>query len=298
MRLLYCFIVNKVSGNRRALKIWHQVEKMLQEKNIYYCVRFTEQSKHATSLVQELINKKKATVIVAVGGDGTIHEVVNGLVGTNIPLGIIPAGSGNDFSRGLGIPLKPNKALERILKEKPKIVDIGYVNSTYFCTVAGIGFDGEVAQTTNVSIHKKLLNFIRMGQISYIISAVKVLFHYKPMDISLVIDKKLYKIPNVWLIAVANLPFYGGGLVICPEAESNDGLFDICIVQGMSKWEFLRIFPLVFKGNHTSSPSIKIIKGKELDIYSATPLLVHGDGEMIDQTPVRIKIEQSALYVI
>lgn len=298
MRCLYCFIVNKVSGNGKALKVWYQIEKKLQEKNVYYCVHFTQKPKHATLLVQELINKEKVTVIVVVGGDGTIHEVINGLVGTNTPLGIIPAGSGNDFSRGLGIPLKHDKALERILSGKPKIIDIGYVNSTYFGTVSGIGFDGEVAQTTNISIYKKLLNFVRMGQISYIISAINVLFRYKPMDISLMIDQKLYEIPKVWLIAVANLPFYGGGLAICPKAESNDGLFDICIVQGMSKWEFIRVFPLVFKGNHTSSPSIQIIKGKELEIYSSTPMLVHGDGEMIGQTPARIRIEPSALYVI
>ncbi|WP_419146679.1 diacylglycerol/lipid kinase family protein [Priestia endophytica] len=295
---MYCFIVNKVSGNGRSLKVWYQIEKKLQERNVYYCVHFTQKPKHATLLVQELIKKEKVTVIVAVGGDGTIHEVINGLVGTNIPLGIIPAGSGNDVSRGLGIPLKYDKALGRILSGKPKVIDIGFVNSTYFCTVAGIGFDGEVAQKANVSIYKKLLNLVRMGQISYIISAINVLFHYKPKDISIMIDKKLYKIPKVWLIAVANLPFYGGGLVICPKAESNDGLFDICIVQGMSKLDFLRIFPLVFKGNHTASPAIKIIRGKELEIYSPTPLLVHGDGEVIGQTPARIRIEPCALYVI
>ncbi|TYR81337.1 diacylglycerol kinase family lipid kinase [Priestia megaterium] len=295
---MYCFIVNKVSGNGRALKIWYQIEKKLQEINVNYCVHFTQKPKHATLLVQELINKEKVTVVVAVGGDGTIHEVINGLVGTNIPLGIIPAGSGNDFSRGLGIPLKHDKALERILSGKPKVIDIGFVNSRYFCTVAGIGFDGEVAQKTNASRYKKLLNWVRMGQISYIISAINVLLHYKPKDISIMIDKKLYKIPKVWLIAVANLPSYGGGLIICPKAESNDGLFDICIVQGMSKLEFLRIFPLVFKGNHINSPFIKIIRGKELEIYSPTPLLVQGDGEAIGQTPARIRIERSALYVI
>jgi YegS/Rv2252/BmrU family lipid kinase len=295
---LYCFIVNKVSGNGRALKIWYQIKKKLQEKNVNYCVHFTQEPKHATLLVQELIKKGKVSVIITVGGDGTIHEVINGLVGTNIPLGIIPAGSGNDFCRGLGIPLKHDKALECILSGKPKIIDIGIVNSRYFCTVAGIGFDGEVAQKTNVSIYKKLLNLVKMGKISYIISAINVLFHYKPNDISIMIDKKPYKIPKVWLIAVANLPFYGGGLVICPKAECNDGLFDICIVQGMSKLEFLRIFPLVFKGNHTTSPFIKIIRGKELEIYSSTPLLVHGDGEVIGPTPARIRIEPCALYVI
>lgn len=298
MRPLYCFIVNKVSGNGRAVKIWSKIEKILKGNNVCYCVRFTQKPKHATILVQELIREEIVTAMIAVGGDGTIHEVMNGLVGTDIPLGIVPAGSGNDFSRAIGIPSKADKALERILSGKSKMIDIGNVNSTYFCTVAGVGFDGEVAQKANASMHKKVLNVFRMGKISYIISALHILFRYKPKDISLMIDNRFYKIPNVWLIAVANLPFYGGGLFICPEAKSNDGLFDICIVQGMSKWEFLNVFPLVFKGNHTSSPFIQIIKGKELEIYSPSPLLIHGDGEIVGQTPARIKMEPYALHVM
>jgi YegS/Rv2252/BmrU family lipid kinase len=295
---VYGFIVNKTSGNGKALRVWKKIEKIIQEKKVSFSVRFTQKPKHATSLVQELIQKEKAAVIIAVGGDGTIHEVVNGLAGTTTPLGIIPAGSGNDFSRGLGIPLKYDKALERILKGKPKTIDIGYANSRYFCTVAGIGFDGEVARTTNGSFYKKFLNFFRIGQISYVISAIIVLFRYKPQEISFMIDKKLHKLSNVWLIAVANLPYYGGGLVICPKAESNDGLFEICIVQGLTKWEFIRMFPRVYKGNHTSSPSITIVKGKEVEIYAPTPLLLHGDGEMLGHTPARIRIEPTALNVI
>ena len=146
---MYCFIVNKVSGNGRALKIWNKIEKKLMKKNVLYCVQFTEKPKHATFIVQELINEKSNCIIVVVGGDGTIHEVLNGLIGSNIPLGIIPAGSGNDFSRGLGISLEHDKALDRILNGEFKIIDIGIVNSTYFCTVAGIGFDGEVAYVSD-----------------------------------------------------------------------------------------------------------------------------------------------------
>ncbi|PLR77118.1 lipid kinase [Bacillus sp. V3-13] len=295
---MFCFIVNKAAGNGKALKVWYQIEKMLNEKNVFYSVHFTQKPTHATELVRELVHNEKVSVMVAVGGDGTIQEVVNGLIGTNIPLGIIPAGSGNDFSRGLGIPLKHDRALERMLSGKPKVIDIGNVNSRLFCTVAGIGFDGEVARSANGSKYKKFLNLIRMGRISYIISALNVLFRYKPLDISLMIDNKLHNIPKAWLIAVANSPFYAGGLVICPEAENNDGFFDICIVQEMSKWEFLCIFPLVFKGKHTSSPSIKIIRGKELEIYSSSPLLVHGDGEVIGQTPVRITMKPCALHVL
>jgi YegS/Rv2252/BmrU family lipid kinase len=297
---VYCFIVNEVSGNGRALKVWRKIEKTLQEKEVPYCIHFTKKPKHAICLVQEIIKQKTVTIVVAVGGDGTIHEVINGLIGANIniPLGIIPAGSGNDFSRGLGIPLKHDRALERILNGKPRIIDVGVINSTYFSTVAGIGFDGEVAHKTNVSTYKKLLNIVGMGKVSYIISALHILFRYKPMDLSITIDKKMYKMQKVWLIAVANLPYYGGGLAICPNAVSNDGFFDICVVQGISKWGFLSTFPLAFKGKHTTLPSIKILKGKELEIISPSPILIHGDGEIIGNTPAVIRMKPYGLTVL
>lgn len=297
MRFLYCFIVNKVSGNGRSLKIWNKVEKILLKKNVLYCVHFTEKPKHATLIVKELVNEKRKCIIVVVGGDGTIHEVINALIGSKTPLGIIPAGSGNDFSRGLGISLKHDKALDRILYGESKIIDIGIINSTYFCTVAGIGFDGEVAYVSNKSIYKKLFNIIRMGHITYIINTINVLFKFNPTDISVVIDKKFYKFQKVWLVAVANLPFYGGGLAICPDAVCTDGLFDICIVHGMNKLQFLNVLKLVIKGKHISSPSIKIIRGSELEINSSTPLRMHGDGELIGHTPVQLKIKPHKLHV-
>ncbi|AST93204.1 MULTISPECIES: diacylglycerol/lipid kinase family protein [Sutcliffiella] len=295
---MYYFIVNKVSGSGRAYRIWNQIEKRLNKECIPYSVFFTERQKHATELVKEITKKDNVSAIVAIGGDGTVHEVINGIIGTTTPLGIIPAGSGNDFSRGLGIPLDYNLALNRLLNGEPKIIDIGNVNSTYFGTVAGIGFDGKVADTTNRSKHKKLFSSVRLGKISYIISALNVLLRYKPQDITLKIDNELHHLPGVWLVAVANLPFYGGGLVICPKAVSNDGLFEICIAQNMTKLQFLRLLPTVFKGNHTHSPSITILKGKELEIICSDPLLIHGDGEIIGQTPTKIRIEHSALHVM
>ncbi|MDQ0217850.1 diacylglycerol kinase family lipid kinase [Peribacillus cavernae] len=295
---MYCFIVNKVSGNGRALKIWSLIEKILQEKNIRYCVHFTQKSNHATQIVQEYINNKETAVIIAVGGDGTVHEAINGLSGSNIPLGIIPAGSGNDFCRALGIPLRFDKALERILKDERKVIDIGRINDKYYATVVGIGFDGQVAHTTNISKYKKLLNLFRLGGISYIVGVFKVLFYYKPTNVDLKVDKKQQKIANVWLIAVANSPSYAGGMLICPNAINTDGLFDICIVQGISRWELLRILPTVFKGKHTSHPSVTILKAREVEILSDSPMIAHGDGEIIGQTPVKISVKPRSLYVL
>ncbi|PLR95287.1 lipid kinase [Bacillus sp. T33-2] len=295
---MHCFIVNKVSGNGRGLKVWTAIEKILQQKHIVYSVHFTQKRKDATQIVMELINDKETSVIIAVGGDGTVNEVINGLVGCQVPLGIIPAGSGNDFCRALGVPMKFDQALERILKHDKELIDIGRVNNEYFATVVGIGFDGQVAKVTNSSKYKKLLNRMRMGGISYIVGVVNVLLYYKPTDVVLEIDKKQFKIPKVWLIAVANSPYYAGGMLICPNATNKDGLFEICIVQGISRWGLLRMLPLVFKGKHISHPSISILKGREIDILSGSPMIAHGDGEIVGSTPVKLTVQPGSLCIL
>lgn len=295
---LYYFIVNKLSGSGRASKIWYHIKKILEEKNIRYQVYFTKRQHHATELAQEIIRKHDTKAIIAVGGDGTVHEIINGTVGSDIPLGIIPAGSGNDFCRGLGVPMKYDKALERILKDEQKVIDIGRINNKYFATVVGIGFDGQVAHETNHSPNKKILNLFGMGSIPYIIYILKVLLYFKPTNVDLHIDQQLNNHQNVWLVAIANSPFYAGGMLICPDAKNDNQLFDICIVKGLSRWQFLRIFPSVFKGKHINHPSITMLKAKELEVFSNTPLMAHGDGEIIGKTPFKIMISPSTLWVL
>ncbi len=152
---MYCFIVNRVSGNGKALKIWSHIKQKVEELDLNYCVHFTQRAKHATQIVQEHISGNEATVIIVVGGDGTVHEAINGLIGSTIPLGIIPAGSGNDFCRALGIPINFDQALERILNDECMTIDVGQINTSYFASVAGVGFDGQVAKATNQSKFKK-----------------------------------------------------------------------------------------------------------------------------------------------
>ncbi|MEC5423936.1 diacylglycerol kinase family lipid kinase [Virgibacillus sp. C22-A2] len=295
---MYCFIVNKSSGSGRAKKIAYHIENTLQEKCIRYRILYTRQPNHATKLVQEMVQKKEVKAIIAVGGDGTVHEVINGLVGSDIPLGVIPAGSGNDFCRGMGIPLQYNKALERILKDERKVIDVGRINDKFFATIVGVGFDGQVAQETNNSQNKRVLNLTRMGSISYIINVLKVLLYYKPTSVDLHLDQKLTTHQNVWLIAIANSPFYAGGMMICPDAKNNDQLFDVCIVKGISRWKLLRIFPSVFKGKHIYHSCITTLKAKELNITSNVPMTAHGDGEIIGTTPFKIMIIPSTLTVL
>ncbi|MEJ9212125.1 diacylglycerol kinase family protein [Bacillus smithii] len=294
---MYYFIVNKLSGNGKGRKVWRKIEKLLQEKRIHYQVRFTERPKHAVEIVKEISSETGMTV-VAVGGDGTVHDVANGLIDSNIPLGIIPAGSGNDLARALQIPMNYQKALERILIGKQRKMDVGRIGNECCITITGIGFDGKVAEANNSSKYKKWLNTFRLGNLSYGLSFLHVLFQYRPVNVQLKVDEKNFSFFNVWFIAIANTQSYGGGIKICPEACYDDGLFDICIVHDLSKWELLRTFPKAFVGKHVLHPGVTMIRGKQVDVASDWPVIVQGDGELLAKTPVQVTIERGALRII
>ncbi|WP_319592835.1 diacylglycerol/lipid kinase family protein [Salicibibacter halophilus] len=294
MIALYHFIVNKGSGNGKGFIIWNIIENILAVKQLNYQVFFTNYPSHATEISKEIKNG----VIIVIGGDGTIHEVINGLIRSNTSIGIIPAGSGNDFARALDIPMNAEEAFDWILAGDERTVDIGRIGDKSCATVIGIGFDGKVAQTVNASRTKKWMKFFRLGRMSYIFSVFKVLFGYKPADISITIDDKTEKMKDVWLVAVANFPYYAGGMAICPNAKGDDGYLELCVVHGMSKFQFARAFPGVYKGKHVSHPSIKMLTGRQIEISSSSAMIVHGDGEIIGETPIKINIEENALRVI
>lgn len=245
-----------------------------------------------------VVQESKQTVLVVVGGDGTLQSVMPELVGYDIPLGIIPAGSGNDFARALGIPLNPKQALEYLLDGGIKKIDIVQTGSQYCVTVIGIGIDGKVAQTVNDSGYKKWFNYFRLGHFSYVLSLFQVLLQYRPNTVTLIVDGTEMTFSNVWLIAVANIPNYGGGMLICPGASCSDGVLDICIVHGISRFEFLRIFPQVFAGKHILHSGVSMLQGKVLKVLSSSPMLAHGDGEVIGQTPMEIAVRKKAVHVI
>jgi YegS/Rv2252/BmrU family lipid kinase len=292
------FIVNRVSGHGRGYKVWRRVETLLKTKQIDYGVTFTERPRHATEIAKTLSKQKNMDKIVAVGGDGTLHEVANGLVGSGVALGYIPAGSGNDFARGLRIPRNCKKALQQVLSGTKRSIDIALISQEIIINAAGIGFDGQVAKTTNQAKYKKWLNRLRLGKFSYIFSAMKVLIQYQPSEVTVVIDNQEHTFRHVWLIAIANIPFYGGGMIICPEARCDDGQFDVCIVHGISRWTFLKLFPRVFTGTHIFHHAVTTLTGKQMEVMSTFPLPIHGDGEILGETPTVITIKKGALDVI
>lgn len=281
------FIINPIAGRNKSKIIWNDIKSHI---NIPFDYVFTQMPGDARRFAHDAYSQGFKRV-VAVGGDGTVSEVVNGIVGSDLELGIIPAGTGNDFVKTLNIPLTPKEALTVIETGKTTMVDLGKSEKGFFINVAGAGFDAEVVNTTNVDI--KFLT----GTPAYVSGLIINLVRYSPREAQIEIDGKVYH-RKLWLIVVANGQYFGGGMKISPDAVIDDGLFDICMVNSMSRLEILRFLPKVFTGAHKTHPALEVIRGRNIKIDFKTPTKVQADGEVIGNTPVSFSIVSKALKVI
>jgi diacylglycerol kinase (ATP) len=297
---LYCFIVNRKAGNGQALKVWKTVERLMRQKHVGYSLDFSGSKEEAAAIVQRLLSDNVQKVIVGVGGDGTMQSIIHEMarIRTDVPFSLIPAGTGNDLARALGISLDPGEALDCLLQGSIRTIDIGCAENRYFVTVLGVGFDGKVAQKVNGAWYKKLGNLLRLGKIAYIAGFFDVLLHYRPSSVHIRLDDRTLSFTDVWLIAIANAPNYGGGMCICPQADLTDGQLDICVIHHITRWRLLLLFPQLIRGNHIRHPSVTMLKGKDAQIDSDAAMIAYGDGEMCGETPIQVNIAEKALRII
>ena len=300
-------IVNPLAKNGYGLAIWKKVELGLIKEKVPYQVFFTEYAGHAKKIAELIGKNAPQATIVAVGGDGTIHEVINGLIDfPKVKVGFIPGGSGNDFSRGFSIPKDPITAVQSLfqwLKAEPNYVDLGKVvnarsEKSYFINNMGAGFDAVIASEANRSRLKALFNRFSMGTVVYAIILIKQLFSYKCTDVVIDVDGKQYYFPATWFVTVANQPYYGGGMMISPDACPNDGILNLIVVHNLSKIKFLAVFISVFWGGHIRFKEVITLKGKKMTITPTRPLPLHSDGESAGHTPVTIEIIHKSLPVL
>ncbi|BCU81996.1 diacylglycerol kinase [Polycladomyces abyssicola] len=289
---MYIMIVNPVSGNGKGRKVWERVRPLLKQAGLPYRVYFTTGRGHATELSRQAVDSPQVKAVVAIGGDGTVHEVGNALVGTNVPLGYLPAGSGNDFAVAHRIPLDPLKAWDRVLRGKSRAVDTARIGERFMIGFMGIGFDAAVAKRVNESRWKRLGKFVYAGGV------LREWSRFHPVNVQVTMDGILYDLDRVWLIAATHIPNYAGGMQICPGAKDDDGQLDICCVRDISRRNFLRLFPSVYRGTHVDHPFIEIQRARQFTVSSETPLLVHADGEVIGQTPITVTVLPRSLQVL
>ncbi len=266
------FIVNPTAGAGFALRQEEPIRQMLDARRVAYRMLRTEHPGHATELARAAAREDDCTGVVAVGGDGTAYEVACSLLGTKAPLGIIPAGTGNDFIKTAGIPRQPMAALRFLLSRQPRPVDVGSVNERLFLNVCGTGFDVTVLEQT-----QSAKRYCR-GLLPYLIGLVRGIFHYKPVHVCLTVDGEGQE-RDVLICSVANGRFIGGGIPICPAAQPDDGLLDLVVVENKPRWQIPFYLPALMMGRVLRFPFTSHIQCRQVRIQSAD-MRLNVDGEV------------------
>ena len=276
-------IVNLTAGGGKPHKYLSTVLEYLKENGLKFKVCTTSRQGEAVELAQKAADNG-AELIVSVGGDGTVNEIVNGIMKSkkDPALGIIPLGWANDFIKSTGIPFDIIKACKILIKGKTKKIDIGVINhQTYFVNICGIGFDAEVAHLAN-QLKNRHPNWNTLSAYVYVFATIKKLlspFGYHEVKIKIDGQKTQSKI---LFIAVGNGKIYGGRFNITPEAILDDGLLEVCVVKEMGRFKYLSIIPKVFKGTHASIKGVNFYRAKEVTIQSSKTILAQVSGEVIE----------------
>ncbi|HHM01459.1 MAG TPA: diacylglycerol kinase family lipid kinase [Caldithrix abyssi] len=283
------FIINPEAGRGRAKRLEKSLRRILAQKFPEAVIRFTEYPGHAVFLAREEARHRKT--VVAVGGDGTIHEVVNGLMGSRAALGIVGVGTGNDLLNALNIPADMDKALKLIGEDRPRPMDVGQVNERYFINGLGVGFDAWVV--------KKSLSIKKLrGNLVYLYAVLATLKSYSHTVLQVDIDGTKQR-RELFMLTVGNGPSLGGGFRLTPEARLNDARFDICMIHKMSTPSVLRNLLRVYSGSHVKDPRVEMGTGQRITITSEEPFAAHADGEELgyDLTELKITLHSGALNV-
>ncbi|OGD16881.1 hypothetical protein A2V47_05635 [Candidatus Atribacteria bacterium RBG_19FT_COMBO_35_14] len=276
-------IVNLTAGGGKPHKHLNTVLKHLKENGLNFKVCTTSHQGEAVELAQKAADNG-AELIVSVGGDGTVNEIVNGIMKSknDPPLGIIPLGWANDFIKSTNIPSDIMEACKILVRGKIKKIDIGIINEKiYFANICGVGFDAEVAQLAN-RMKSKHPNLHILSAFVYVFATVKKLLSpFSCHNVKIKFDgQEIHS--KILFIAISNGKFYGGRFKITPEAILDDGLFEVCVVEEMGRLKYLMSIPKVFKGTHGSIKGINFYRAKEIIIKSSKPILAQVSGEVIE----------------
>lgn len=312
MKFHYILLINQVSGNGNGKKTGAIIQNLLDEQKMSYESYYTEYAGHEAELAKELANSKligwnaeiKADysdklypLLVVIGGDGTLHQVLNQFyrMDKEIPVSYIPGGSGNDFARGINLPKDPQKAFWAIQRAKePQIINtLTYEEKIQTETGLainniGIGLDAAIVAATNDSMTKKTLNKYNLGSFAYIASIVKVLFTQKGFPILLEVNGEEFTFKKAFLCTTTNHPYFGGGVAIAPMAKATVSDIDLVVVERIS---MIKIFGLIIRlitNKLTTSKHYHHFTGHKLRIVSTVPEYGQADGEVMGLRPFDI----------
>jgi YegS/Rv2252/BmrU family lipid kinase len=280
--------LNPAASGGRAGEVVPAVQAELDRLDVPYRMLGTRSIEHARE--EALLAAGNGETVVAIGGDGLVGCLAGALQGTTSALGIIPGGRGNDLARVLGIPRDPREAARLVVEGKERLIDVGSVNGKPFVGIATVGFDSIANRTANEA------RFVK-GQLVYLYAGLRTLAGWHHATFQVTVDGQRHTVTG-YNVAIANSKAYGGGMLLVPHAELDDGRLDVMLVEAHLKLRWLKGAFKVFKGTHVDDPAIRWLTGSEIEVSADRPFTVYADGDPIADLPATIGVTKQTLRVI
>jgi YegS/Rv2252/BmrU family lipid kinase len=281
-------LVNPSSAGGKTLRLLPRVEQALDGLRVEFRVQRTKGLEHGAEQALRAIEAGEVPVVMS--GDGLVGAVGGAMAGSDTPLGIIPGGRGNDLARVLGIPDEPEAAVDALLAGHSRWIDVGEANGKRFLGIVSVGFDSEANRRANEN------HFLR-GNLVYAYAALRTLLGWKPARFTVRVDAERIRLSG-YSVSVANNKAYGGGMYIAPNAELDDGEFDIVTVGEVGKLRFVGNLPKVFKGTHIDADEVRVFRAQHLELSASKPFPVYADGEHLTDLPANLRVLPRALRVL
>jgi len=284
----FLVLVNPAAGGGRALKRLPRAVAELERLGAPHRVVETRGLEHAAQ--EAAVAVEAGETVAAFGGDGLLRPLAGVLRNTAAALAILPAGRGNDFAHVLGVPMDPVAAARLAVEGRERMVDVAEVDGVPYLGVASYGLDSDANRIANDA---KLVR----GNIVYLYAGLRALLAWRPAHFTVVIDGEAHELTGC-SVAVANSGRYGGGMLIAPDAELDDGRLDIVMIGAAPKLRLLRLLPGVFKGAHIRSSIVRVHRGSVVEVAADRPFEVYADGDPVGGLPATLRVEPGCLRVI
>ena len=283
-------VVNPVSGKRQGERIADDAENLLNSLGHEISRIQGDDAQHAREQLTKTLETGIDTVVV-VGGDGALHDMLPVLVGRDLTLGLLPAGTGNDTARSLGIPVKdPTAATKVLLDGHTRAIDLAQTGGDqYVITVVASGFDSKVNERADAMTWPR-------GNMRYNLSIIAELREFEPLAYTITLDGEVIE-REAMLVAVGNSPSYGGGLRMCEGASMDDGLLDVVVINPLSKPRLMRVFPMLYRGTHVNVAEFERHRVREVTL-SSPGIVAYGDGERLGPLPMTCTVRPGALRML
>lgn len=280
-------LVNPTSGRGRGARLVEPVARRLRASGAQVSVVAGRDADQATARLGDRV-AAGVDGVVALGGDGLVNLALQAVAGTDLVLGVVPAGTGNDIARSLGLPADALSAAEVVVRGRSRSVDLGRADGRWFAGVLGSGFDSMVNERANRMTWPA-------GRARYNLAILAELRTFVPVPFVIELDGVAWH-TEAMLVAVGNGSSYGGGMKVCPEARLDDGLLDLTVLGRISKAEFVRVFPSVYKGTHVLHPAVTVRRARTVALR-APGVTAYADGERVGALPVTCEVVPGALKV-